>query len=141
VTGFDDPEQPESMEIIARAAGAAPVDWNMKLACCGGSFSLSRTPSVVRLGREILADARQAGAEAILVACPMCHSNLDFRQKAMERRGEPLDLPILHLTQLVGLALGLDTQRLGLSRHFVDTAPLLRRLGGGPVAQTAPTEA
>lgn len=136
VTGFDDPEQPTSMETIVAAAGGEPVAWNMKLACCGGGFSISRTPSVVRLGREILADARKHGADVVLVACPMCHSNLDFRQQAMARRGVDADLPVLYVTELVGLALGVDPRRLGLQRHFVDAAPLLKRLAGAPAART-----
>lgn len=126
VVGFDDPEQPTSMEEVVRAAGATPVAWHMRLECCGGAFSLARTASVVRLGRAILDDARRAGAEALVVACPMCHSNLDFRQSAMLNRGEKA-LPVLYLSELVGLALGLAPDRLGLQRHFVDARPLAAR--------------
>jgi heterodisulfide reductase subunit B2 len=127
VCGFDDPEAPTSMDDIVGACGAAPVDWNMKVECCGGSFSVSRTASVVRLGRAIIDDARAHGAEAIVVACPLCHSNLDLRQKAMYERGEE-PLPVLFITQVVGLALGLPAAELGLDRHFVATAPFLKRL-------------
>ena len=123
VCGCDDPEAPTSMEAIAKAAGATPVEWNMRLECCGGAFSISRTASVVRLGRAILADARAAGADAIVVACPMCHSNLDFRQQAMARRGEA-PMPVVFISELVGLALGIAPDRLGLQRHYVSTRPL-----------------
>ncbi len=126
VCGFDDPEVPTSMEEVAAATGATPVAWNMRLECCGGGFSIPRTSSVVRLGRAILDDARAAGAEAIVVACPMCHSNHDFRQKAMARRGET-GMPVLFLTELVGLALGIRPDRLGLHRHFVATGRLLAK--------------
>jgi len=129
VCGFDDAEAPISLEQIVTATGATPVAWSMALECCGGGFSLSRTGSVVRLGRVILGSARAAGAQAILVACPMCHSNLDFRQRAMaerDRADEPM--PILFASQLVGLALGLDPEALGLNRHFVSPAPLVTRL-------------
>lgn len=127
ITGFDDAEQPESMERIATLCGATPVRWNMALECCGGSFSVCRTGSVVRLGRAILADARRAGADAIVVACPMCHSNLDFRQSAIEENGNA-PLPVLYVTELVGLALGLAPEALGLGRHFVSAGPLLASL-------------
>jgi heterodisulfide reductase subunit B len=127
VAEFDDTEQPTSMEEVVKACGATPVKWNMALECCGGSFSISRTGSVVRLGRVILEDARRAGADLVLVACPMCHSNLDFRQQAMMRRGES-GMPILFVTELVGLALGLGGGPLGLERHFVSTAPVLSKL-------------
>jgi heterodisulfide reductase subunit B len=127
---FDDPEQPSSLETIASATGATPVQWDMALECCGGGFSLSRTASVVRLSRSILQSARKAGAQAIVVACPMCHSNLDFRQKAINRRDNAaLPMPILFLSQLVGLGLGLDPARLGLERHFISPEPVLHFIG------------
>jgi heterodisulfide reductase subunit B len=127
VCGYDDPEQPASMDDVIKACGADDVDWDMKVECCGGAFSVSRTASVLRLGRAIIDNARSHGAEAIIVACPLCHSNLDLRQKAMALRGEE-PMPILFVTQMVGLALGLAPVDLGLSRHFVDTAPLMERL-------------
>ena len=126
VTGFDDAEQPHAMEDVISACGAAPVRWNMAVECCGGAFSISRTSSVLRLSRGIIRDARANGAEAIVVACPLCHSNLDFRQAAMTMRGQE-PMPILFVTQVVGLALGLPAEQLGLSRHFVDTRPLLAK--------------
>ena len=126
VCSFDDPEDPVSMEEVVAATGATPVVWRRRLDCCGGAFSVARTGSVVRLSRAILDDARSAGADAIAVACPMCHSNLDFRQKALVRRGEA-ELPVLYLSELVGLALGLDAETLGLGRHFVDTKAFVEK--------------
>ena len=127
LAGGDDPEQPTQMDDIINACGADDVDWNMKVECCGGAFSVSRTASVVRLGRSIIEDARRSGAEAIVVACPLCHSNLDLRQKAMTMRGDK-PLPILFITQVVGLALGLPAETLGLGRHFVATEPFIADL-------------
>ena len=127
VCGYDDPEQPTSMDEVIAACGAEPVDWSMKVECCGGSFSVSRTASVVRLGRSIIEDARANGAEAIVVACPLCHSNLDLRQKAMVQRGAK-PMPVLFVTQLVGLALGLTPVELGMPRHFVNTEPFIADL-------------
>lgn len=126
VCDFDDPEQPTFMEDVVRATGATPVEWAARLECCGGAFSVSRTTSVVRLSRLILEDARRHGAEAIAVACPMCHSNLDFRQHAMLERGEAA-LPVLYITELVGLALGLPEKTLGLHRHSVPAAAVAAR--------------
>ena len=128
VVAFDDAEQPTSMDEICRATGATAVDWNLKVECCGGAFSLSRTASVIRLGRAILEDTRRAGAEAIIVACPMCHSNLDFRQSAMTQSGEK-PMPVLFLSELVGMGLGLPAPDLGMERHFVNTDSILKRAG------------
>ncbi len=131
ICNFDDAEAPSSLERIASATGATPVKWDMALECCGGGFSLSRTASVVRLSRSILQSARNAGAQALIVACPMCHSNLDFRQQAINKRGNDGQMPVLFVSQLVGLSMGLDPVRLGLARHFVSTEPLLSQIGAG----------
>jgi heterodisulfide reductase subunit B len=127
VTGFDDPEKPTSMERVVEACGGVPIDWPMATECCGAGFSMARTDSVLRLGRGILNAAQKARASAVVVACPMCHSNLDFRQEAMARRGEP-PMPVLFVTQLVGLALGVGDEGLGLRRHFVDPRPFAEEL-------------
>jgi heterodisulfide reductase subunit B2 len=140
VTGFDDVEMPTSMETAVKACGAEPVEWRAKLDCCGGGFSMSRTSSVLRLGRSIIDDAREAGAHAIAVACPMCHSNLDFRQAAMARGDGVSEMPILFITQLVGLGLGLSSDDLGMQRHFVDTAPVMSQLAAAAAAPAAKAE-
>ncbi len=132
VTKFDDTEQPSSMEQICAAVGCEPLAWNKRLECCGAGFSLSRTGSVIRMGREILDDARAAGAQAVIVGCPMCHSNLDMRQAAMNKaQAGADDLPILYVTELVGLALGLDPKAMGMHRHYVSTQPLIDRFETG----------
>jgi heterodisulfide reductase subunit B len=136
VAGGDDVEQPMFMDDVLAACGAHPVDWNMKVECCGGAYGVSRTSSVVRLGRAIVEDARKAGAEAIVVACPLCQTNLDLRQKAMESRGAP-PLPIVFITEIVGLALGLAPEELGLKRHWVDAQPWLRDLQARAVERAA----
>jgi heterodisulfide reductase subunit B2 len=135
VTGAAEYEAPTSMEEVVAAAGATPVTWNKRLDCCGAGFALSRTGSVIRLGRSIVEDARKAGAEALVVACPMCHANLDLRQGAMK---EGPALPVLFLTQVVGLALGVDAKELGLARHFVSTKPVIERVRAAAAA--APRE-
>jgi heterodisulfide reductase subunit B len=127
VTGFDDSEQPTTMEEIVRATAAVPVHWTMVTECCGAGLTMARTESVLRLGRRILEAARAAHAAAVVVACPMCHSNLDFRQEAMTRRGES-PMPVLYVTQVIGLALGLSDEMLGLQRHFVDARPFAEEL-------------
>jgi heterodisulfide reductase subunit B len=83
-------------------------------------LSVSRTSSVGRLSGKIIGDAKDRGAEAIIVACPMCHSNLDMRRNEIDSYlGEKVDIPVLYITQAIGLALGLDRKSLGLQRHFV----------------------
>jgi|WetSurMetagenome_2_1015567.scaffolds.fasta_scaffold260609_1 heterodisulfide reductase subunit B2 len=117
---FDREEDPQTMDELMLKAGATPIDWAFKTECCGAGLSVSRTSSVGRLSGQILKDAVDRGAEAIIVACPMCHSNLDMRRGAInEFLGEKLDVPVLYVSQVLGLAMGLDRKELGLQRHFV----------------------
>jgi len=126
VTGAADAEAPRTMERIVGAIGAQPVRWSMATECCGASFAISRKSVVLRQCRRIYQAARSAGADLICLACPMCHSNLDLRQAEFARGEEPL--PVLYLTQLLGLALGLSGEALGLAGHFVPVAPALAKV-------------
>jgi len=118
---FDREEDPQSMDEIMLKAGATPIDWAFKTECCGAGLSVSRTNSVGRLSGKIIRDAKDRGAEVMVVACPMCHSNLDMRRDAINSfLGEKVDIPVLYVTQALGLAAGLDRKALGLNRHFVN---------------------
>lgn len=132
VVGFDDPEDPQSLDRLLRALGADVVAWPGKTACCGSSLALSQTEVVLDLSHRLLAWAEEAGADAIATACPMCHSNLDMRQGQMRRVGKgDHRMPVCYFTELVGVALGIGESELGLSRHMVDAAALLGRLPAG----------
>ncbi|HPN34281.1 MAG TPA: CoB--CoM heterodisulfide reductase iron-sulfur subunit B family protein [bacterium] len=131
VVEFDREEDPEEMDRIMEKIGAAPLDWAFKTECCGAGFSVPRTDVVGRLCARILDDAVSRGAEAVIVACPMCHSNLDMRRQASESHsGKKYTIPILYVTQAIGLALGLDAKQLGLQRHIVPV-----RLSAGKSSQ------
>ncbi len=120
---FDRPEDPQSMDRLAELVGATPVKWAFKTECCGAAFSVSRTELVAKLSGKILADAVKREAELIVVACPMCHSNLDLRRSEInDYLGAQHKLPVLFITQLIGLALGLHPRALGLQRHLVPVA-------------------
>jgi heterodisulfide reductase subunit B2 len=130
VARFDDPEQPTSMDRILQAMGADTVRWSHKAECCGGAFAASQTGIVVDLGGQVLEAARQAGADALVVACPMCQVNLDTRQQAIEEaRGVRYNLPIIYFTQLMGMACGFSWKQMGLDRMLVSPLPLFRRAG------------
>ncbi len=117
---FDDCEQPSSMETLLAALGAAPVDWNFKTECCGAGMTMADEDTVLDLSHKILSDAAAHQASCIVVACPMCHVNLDMKQADIERRyGVRHDLVVYYLSDLVGLALGIDERELGIDRHFV----------------------
>jgi heterodisulfide reductase subunit B len=120
VVRFDDAEQPQSMERILTALGAKPVEWNYKTECCGAGMTMAEPETVLRLSGAILANAAAHGANCLVVACPMCHVNLDMRQPAIEEAtGVKYGLPVYYLTDAVGMALGLTASVLGADRHFV----------------------
>ncbi len=117
---FDRVEDPQSMDELIKVVGGTTIDWAFKTECCGGGFSVSRTDLVAKLSGNILEDAADRGAEALIVACPMCQSNLDMRRGAINKVIErPSDIPVIYITQAIGLALGIDAEELGLKRHFV----------------------
>ena len=117
---FDRPEDPQSMDLLMKKLGADPLDWAFKTECCGAGFSVSRTDLVAKLSGLILDDAVSRGAEAVIVACPMCHLNLDMRRPNIEKHaGKKFNIPVIYITQALGLALGLAPKKLGLQRHKV----------------------
>jgi heterodisulfide reductase subunit B len=120
VVKFDDPEQPSSLEAIATVLGAKPVDWNFRTECCGAGMTMAKEEAVLDLSHRILADAVQHGANCLVTACPMCHVNLDMKQRDIERsHGDRYALPVYYLSDVVGLALGISREELGIDRHFV----------------------
>jgi heterodisulfide reductase subunit B len=123
VVHFDDFEQPRSMEAVLAVLGAKTVDWSYKTECCGAGMTMASEGTVLELAHKILSNAADHGANCLVVACPMCHVNLDMKQAAVERRyGKKLDMVIYYLSDLVGLALGLSGEQLGVNRHFVTKA-------------------
>jgi heterodisulfide reductase subunit B2 len=123
VVHFDDFEQPASMESVVAALGAKTVEWNYKTECCGAGMTMSNEDIVLELAHKILSNAAEHGANCLVVACPMCHVNLDMKQAAVERRfGKKLGMVVYYLSDLVGLALGLPAEQLGIDRHFVTKA-------------------
>jgi heterodisulfide reductase subunit B len=132
VMQFDSCENPSSMDNILRSVGVTVLDWSYKTDCCGASLSLSETGIAVKLVGDLLAEAKRVGANAVAVACPLCHSNLDTRQAEAEAmRGEQFGIPIFYFTELIGLAMGYGKKELGSNKHIVSAEPLLSRLHGG----------
>jgi heterodisulfide reductase subunit B len=129
VTGEDNYEYPMNMDRLVEALGATAVDWSYKTDCCGGSLSLSTLEIALDLSQKILQDALNSGADIIATACPLCHANLDLRQKQInDEYQDNFDIPIVYFTQLMGVAYGLDPKSLGMDKHFTDAIGLLKDL-------------
>jgi len=123
ITEVEHHENPTDMDELISAIGADVHEWSYKTTCCGAAHSLSRPDIVINLSRNLIEHAREAGAEAMVVACPLCHMNLDARQMQMDLESP---MPILYFTQLMAIALGLPEKDAVLNKNLVDARPLLR---------------
>lgn len=126
VTEAEHPEYPMDMDALMEAVGLKVLDWSYKTSCCGAAHSLTRPDIVHKLSGDLIRHARDAGADVIAVACPLCHTNLDARQFQM---GLDMPMPVLYFTQLMALALGLSEKAAALHKNLVDPRPLLRERG------------
>lgn len=129
VADFDDTENPMTMDEIVTILGAESLDWSHKTECCGAGFTFSKTDIMLRLVGDILEAARLVSADAIAVACPLCHANLDMRQAmAGQRNKTRYGIPIVYISQLAGLAQGKDYHSLGLGKHMVSAQKVIERI-------------
>ena len=124
------PDRERSLELVTEALGAEPVDFSGKDRCCGFPIlTINEKNSVSMVAKHTL-EAKSEGADAMVTPCPLCHLNLDgYQPSASSQVQQEINLPILHLPQLLGLAMGLEPGTLGLGRHIVSTYDVLMELG------------
>jgi len=129
ILGFEDPDRPASLERIIDACGGEAIDYPAKLKCCG--FPIIQAREEVALGELIqpIEQALERGADAMVTPCPLCHLSLDAWQSKLEKAtGRKLGMPIIHLSQLIGVAAGLGESELKFKRHVVPVTPVLQQL-------------
>jgi len=120
VMGFEDPDQPQSLERLIVALGGEVADYEAKSRCCGFPILLAREAVALKESHVALSQARDAGADCMVTPCPLCHLAMDaYQRKAEAANGTEYNMPVLHLPQLVGLALGLSPKELGFGKHVV----------------------
>ena len=125
-------EQPQFFEAILSAIGATPVDYPLKMRCCGGSLIISSRTAALGMVRNLLQSAVDTQTAVIATACPMCQVNLEvYQQQVNQEFGTNFSVPVLYFTQLVGLALGISQKKLGIGKEFVDSMPSLLQAGRG----------
>ncbi|KCZ71427.1 heterodisulfide reductase, subunit B [Candidatus Methanoperedens nitroreducens] len=123
---FDNPENPTSLDNLIRAAGAECLPFTQKTKCCGGNLLMSKQDYAFIFTKKLFDEAKAAGADCIVVACPMCHMLLDGQQSMVEEaHNTVIGMPVLYFTQLIGLAMGLSEKELELDKNMVSPARLL----------------
>ena len=125
----DHPHREHALEDVVAALGAEVVDYSGKRKCCGFPIlTMNPRNSVNMVGTHTL-DAKGQGADCMVTPCPLCHLNLDgFQPAAQRQKKTAIGLPVLHLPQLVGLAMGIEPRALGLQKHIVSTKPVTKKL-------------
>jgi succinate dehydrogenase / fumarate reductase, cytochrome b subunit len=126
--GFDEhPERDRYLDMVIEAIGADPVDYAGSHKCCGFPIATTSKSTSLRQAGRHCADAIDAGADCMVTPCPLCHLNLDLQQpEAAAYVERELGIPVLHLPQMIGLALGLEPKELGMSKHVVSTRQVQR---------------
>lgn len=129
MVGEVDSEQPMLMDLLLQAAGVDVKWWNYKTECCGSSVGMPKEEIQRRLSGKVLEQALAAGADAVVVCCPLCHVNLDLKQGQINKAlGTDYKVPILYLSQVLGLAFGLSEEDVMLHKNIVDPRPLIKRV-------------
>ncbi|GFO96350.1 succinate dehydrogenase subunit C [groundwater metagenome] len=127
---FDSPENPKSLDELISTFGAQVVKYYYKTKCCGGPILITNKDLALELARDLLVMAKESGADCMVVTCPMCHLQLDAKQKAVEAKFNiKIDMPIIYFTQLIGIAMGFAPQELGLDKHLVTTDKFITKAG------------
>ncbi|MTI85020.1 MAG: disulfide reductase [Firmicutes bacterium] len=123
----EEPENPTVMEDLVSAMGAEAVDFKYKTTCCGSYQVMKTYDLVVKKVREILEGAKAKGAQVIITSCPLCQFNLDWIQEKIAEEDSSFNkIPVLYFTQLLGVALDVPVEKLGLEKNYVDPKPLLQ---------------
>lgn len=125
----DDPEVPTSLDRVIEILGGQPVDYDGKTKCCGFHLLTIKEKLTLRMMGNHLLEAKKKGADVVVTPCPLCHLILDaYQKKAGKLARKKIQLPVLHLSQLVGLALGLSPKELGLNRHLTSTKKIVNKI-------------
>jgi len=124
VLEFDDPENPQVMDDLMRVLGAVPTRFDFKAECCGGYLVVNRRDVAKSASKKILDNAKVWGAEAIVTTCPLCQYNLDKLRVMTDG-----SIPVFYFTQLLGVAVGLTQDELGLEHNAGDPAGFLKSKG------------
>lgn len=135
----EDVEQPQFFEELLSTIGATPINYPLKMRCCGGSLIISSRTAALSMARNLLQSAVDGRADVIATTCPMCQVNLEcYQQQVNQEFGTNFSVPVMYFTQLIGLAFGVPPKKLGVGKEFVALAPSLLAAGKAKPAHSNP---
>ncbi len=127
ITGFQHIDNPIKMDALVQKLGTTCLNWSYKTECCGASLMMTQTDVALEMTEKVLRNAQEVGADAVVVVCPFCHANLDTRQEQIAQRfGRKYHMPVIYLTQLMGVAFGLSPKEVAMDKHFVSPLHLFQ---------------
>ncbi|MCX8153947.1 MAG: CoB--CoM heterodisulfide reductase iron-sulfur subunit B family protein [Candidatus Bathyarchaeota archaeon] len=131
-SGFDDPEDPQVLKMLIEATGATCLDYIGETECCGAPSVGVSDKVALQLAREKLSHVKKVAAQALVTICGFCHIMFDTNELRIERMfNETYGIPILHYTQLLGLALGIPAEELAFNELRVDPSKILKAVDEG----------
>ena len=131
VLGFDEhPDRDKYLEFVMEALGCTVINYDGQDKCCGFPILTINKKNSLTMAAHHLSEAQSEGADCLVTPCPLCHLNLDAQQPDAARYAlvDGLEVPILHLPQLIGLALGIDPKELRVDKHVISTRKVLAAL-------------
>jgi len=129
IINWDDPLNPETLDKIIEAIGADPVDYNLKNDCCGNPLEKSNKEISLNMLENKLKSMKDAGTDCIACVCPACYQQFDFNQKEINKnKNTNYNFPVFYITELIALALGIDTEELGLKFHRIKVNEILEKI-------------
>ena len=121
--------------------GATPVDFPLKLTCCGGSLLITSRPAAYSMIRNLLYDAQRNEADVIATACPLCQVNLEcYQQQINQEFGTHFRIPVVYFTQLIGLAMGIPPKKIGFGKEFLSPKKAIDAIKNIPVQEEVVTQ-
>lgn len=131
----DNIENPTFFEEILSAIGATPIDYQLKMKCCGGSLLITSRPAAFSMVFNLLENAVDNDVDVIATACPMCQINLECYQPQINREyNSHFSVPVVYFTQLIGLAFGISPKRLGMGKEFISPKKAFEAIKATPIA-------
>jgi heterodisulfide reductase subunit B len=129
---FDDPENPRSLEELIEALGAEADDYPERLDCCGQGLAITTGKTALTIAGLKLKAIQDRGFDAVILVCPFCMKMFDAKQNAIRvaTQQKDINLPVLYYTQLLGLAMGIEAEKLGINLNLSPVGEILKKLEG-----------